>query len=100
MKTKKKILMVLSISVAAGNAAAQTNAAALEREEYITVAENVKLHITDLGEGKPVVLIHGWPLSDAMYEYQYQFLVEKGYRVVGITLRGFGKSDKPYGSFN
>lgn len=100
MKTKKKILMVLSISVAAGNAAAQTNAADLEREEYITVAENVKLHITDLGEGKPVVLIHGWPLSDAMYEYQYQFLVEKGYRVVGITLRGFGKSDKPYGSYN
>ncbi len=72
----------------------------LGREEYITVAENVRLHVTDLGEGKPVVLIHGWPLSDAMYEYQYQFLVDKGYRVIGITLRGFGKSDKPYGVYN
>ncbi|MFC6101339.1 alpha/beta fold hydrolase [Olivibacter domesticus] len=76
------------------------HAASFGREEYIAVAENVKLHVTDLGQGKPVVLIHGWPLSDAMYEYQYQFLVDKGYRVIGITLRGFGKSDKPYGAYN
>lgn len=73
---------------------------AVERKEYIKVESNVRLHVTDLGEGKPVVLIHGWPLSDAMYEYQYQFLVEKGYRVIGISLRGFGKSDKPYGTYN
>jgi pimeloyl-ACP methyl ester carboxylesterase len=65
------------------------------RSEFIAVEENVKLHVTDLGEGSVVVLIHGWPLSNAMYEYQYQFLVAKGYRVIGITLRGFGKSDKP-----
>lgn len=70
------------------------------REEYIEVEKNVKLHITDLGEGQPVVLIHGWPLSDAMYEYQYQYLVRKGFRVIGITLRGFGKSDKPYGRYD
>ena len=92
--------MILAISFAAGNAAAQSNAASFGREEYITVEKNVKLHVTDLGEGKPVVLIHGWPLSDAMYEYQYQFLVDEGYRVIGITLRGFGKSDKPYGAYN
>ncbi|OQP63564.1 alpha/beta hydrolase [Niastella vici] len=70
------------------------------RQEFIEVEKNVKLHVTDLGEGSPVVLIHGWPLSDAMYEYQYQELVEKGFRVIGITLRGFGKSDKPYGKYN
>ncbi len=70
------------------------------REEYIEVEKNVKLHVTDLGEGQPVVLIHGWPLSDAMYEYQYQYLVRKGFRVIGITLRGFGKSDKPYGRYD
>jgi pimeloyl-ACP methyl ester carboxylesterase len=70
------------------------------RAEYIEVERNVKLHVTDLGEGKPVVLIHGWPLSDAMYEYQYAALVDKGYRVIGITLRGFGLSDKPGGNYN
>ena len=70
------------------------------RAEYIEVAPNVKLHVTDLGEGKPVVLIHGYPLSDASWEYQYHALVKAGYRVIGITLRGFGQSDKPYGKYN
>lgn len=70
------------------------------RREFIKVAKNVKLHVTDLGEGSPVVFIHGWPLSDAMYEYQYQFLIKQGYRVVGITLRGFGESSKPYGKYD
>ncbi len=75
-------------------------AASLGRKEFIEVEKNVNLHVTDLGEGKPVVLIHGWPLSDAMYEYQYQYLIKKGYRVIGITLRGFGQSDKPYGNYS
>jgi len=70
------------------------------RAEYIEVEKGVKLHVTDLGEGKPIVLIHGWPLSDEMYEYQYQYLSRKGFRVIGITLRGFGKSDKPYGRYD
>jgi non-heme chloroperoxidase len=79
---------------------AQRTPASVGREEFIEVEKNVKLHVTDIGEGKPVVLIHGWPLSDAMYEYQYSALVENGYRVIGITLRGFGQSDKPYGKYN
>jgi len=70
------------------------------REEYIEVEPNVKLHVTDLGEGQPIVLIHGWPLNDAMYEYQYQYFVQKGFRVIGISLRGFGKSDRPYGRYD
>jgi non-heme chloroperoxidase len=70
------------------------------RAEYIKVETNVSLHITDAGEGKPIVLIHGWPLSDEMFEYQYNDLVNKNFRVIGITLRGFGKSDKPYGAYH
>jgi len=70
------------------------------RAEYIKVETNVNLHITDAGEGKPIVLIHGWPLSNEMYEYQYNDLVNSNFRVIGITLRGFGKSDKPFGAYN
>jgi pimeloyl-ACP methyl ester carboxylesterase len=70
------------------------------RAEYIEVEPNVRLHITDAGEGKPIVLIPGWPLSDEMYEYQYNDLIKKHFRIIGITLRGFGKSDKPYGAYN
>ena len=70
------------------------------RQEYIEVEPNVRLHVTDAGEGRPIVLIPGWPLSDEMYEYQYNDLINKNFRVIGITLRGFGKSDKPYGAYN
>ncbi|WP_291097707.1 alpha/beta fold hydrolase [Flavobacterium sp. UBA5153] len=72
----------------------------LAREEYIEVEPNVRLHVTDLGEGRPIVLIPGWPLSDEMYEYQYNDLINNNFRVIGITLRGFGKSDKPYGAYD
>jgi len=72
----------------------------MARAEYIEVEPNVRLHITDAGQGRPIVLIPGWPLSDEMYEYQYNDLINKNFRVIGITLRGFGKSDKPYGAYN
>jgi non-heme chloroperoxidase len=72
----------------------------MARAEYIETEPNVRLHITDAGEGRPIVLIHGWPLSDEMFEYQYNDLMNKNFRVIGITLRGFGKSDKPYRSYN
>ena len=70
------------------------------RAEYIEVEPNVRLHVTDAGEGRPIVLIPGWPLSDEMYEYQYNDLINNNFRVIGITLRGFGKSDKPYGKYD
>lgn len=70
------------------------------RAEYVKVEPNVHLHITDVGKGRPIVLIHGWPLSDEMYEYQYNDLIKNKFRVIGITLRGFGKSDKPFGSYD
>ncbi|MGB4415384.1 MAG: alpha/beta hydrolase, partial [Paludibacter sp.] len=74
--------------------------APLARSEYIEVERYVHLHVTDAGEGRPIVLIPGWPLSDEMYEYQYTELMNKHFRVIGITLRGFGKSSKPYGPYN
>lgn len=72
----------------------------IARAEYIEVEPNVHLHITDAGEGRAIVLLHGWPLSDEMYEYQYNDLIKNNFRVIGITFRGFGKSDKPYGEYN
>jgi non-heme chloroperoxidase len=72
----------------------------IARAEYIEVEHNVHLHITDAGEGRPIILIPGWPLSDEMYEYQYNDLMNKKFRVIGITLRGFGRSSKPYGLYD
>jgi pimeloyl-ACP methyl ester carboxylesterase len=78
----------------------KTTPAPIARAEYIEVEPNVRLHITDAGVGRPIVLIPGWPLSDEMYEYQYNDLINNNFRVIGITLRGFGKSDKPYGNYD
>jgi pimeloyl-ACP methyl ester carboxylesterase len=78
----------------------KTTPVTIARAEYIEVEPNVRLHVTDGGEGRPIVLIPGWPLSDEMYEYQYTDLINNNFRVIGITLRGFGKSDKPYGKYD
>jgi non-heme chloroperoxidase len=68
--------------------------------EYVEVGSGIRLHVRDWGQGKPIVFIHGWPLSNEMYEYQFADLAKRGFRCVGISLRGFGKSDQPWGPYN
>lgn len=53
---------------------------------------NLKVHDTG-GDGRPVVLIHGWPLSGEAWSEQTSALKEAGYRVVAYDRRGFGDSD-------
>ncbi|MGI8592432.1 MAG: alpha/beta fold hydrolase [Nakamurella sp.] len=58
--------------------------------------KNTKLHVDDTGgSGRPVVLIHGWPLSGQSWGAQVPALEQAGYRVVTYDRRGFGRSDKP-----
>ncbi len=62
---------------------------------------DVTLHVEDSGgEGRPVVLIHGWPLSGAAWSDQVPALLAEGYRVVTYDRRGFGRSDKPRGGYD
>jgi pimeloyl-ACP methyl ester carboxylesterase len=72
-----------------------------ERVTKLTVGtENgrpVELHYEDYGQGAPVVLIHGWPLSGRSWEMQVPALVDAGYRVVTYDRRGFGQSSQPWG---
>lgn len=69
-------------------------------DKYIETAQNVKLYVKDYGKGEPVILIHGWPLSNEMWEYQIDFLVENNYRVIAYDRRGFGKSSQPYNGYD
>ncbi|GAA5130237.1 alpha/beta hydrolase [Alloalcanivorax gelatiniphagus] len=57
---------------------------------------STKVHVEDSGgSGRPVVLIHGWPLSSESWSEQVRPLHAAGYRVVAYDRRGFGRSDKP-----
>ncbi len=60
----------------------------------------VKLHYCDWGEGKPVVMIHGWPSTSQMWEYQLADLAKAGLRVVAYDRRGFGRSSVPFEAYD
>ena len=65
-----------------------------------TGAHPTDIHYLDVGTGKPVVLIHGWPLSHRMWEAQINALVDAGYRCIAYDRRGFGDSGKPAGGYD
>lgn len=60
-----------------------------------TTPDQVNLHYTDIGTGRPIVLIHGWPLSGAAFEDNAAVFADAGYRVITYDRRGFGASGKP-----
>jgi pimeloyl-ACP methyl ester carboxylesterase len=55
----------------------------------------IDLYYEDHGSGKPVVLIHGWPLSGASWEKQVAALLAARHRVITYDRRGFGQSSQP-----
>ncbi|GAA4266677.1 alpha/beta hydrolase [Frondihabitans peucedani] len=58
--------------------------------------KDTNLHVDDTGgTGRPVVLIHGWPLSGESWSKQVDVFADAGYRVITYDRRGFGRSDKP-----
>ncbi len=67
---------------------------------YLELKDGNELFFNDWGTGLPVILIHGWPLSSAMWEHQASFLVNNGYRVITYDRRGFGKSSQPFNGYN
>ena len=66
-----------------------------------TEANNpVEIYYEDHGSGKPIVLIHGWPLSGRSWEAQVPALVAAGYRVITYDRRGFGWSSQPWSGYD
>lgn len=64
----------------------------------LTTPGGVNLHYTDTGgQGRPLVLIHGWPLSGEAFAGNIETFTQAGYRVVTYDRRGFGASDHPTG---
>ena len=94
------VLVGATLGAAAGALGGAAAGATADPDQSSTAdavhADTVGLHIEDSGgSGRPVVLIHGWPLSAQAWEPQVSVLREAGYRVVAYDRRGFGHSDKP-----
>jgi non-heme chloroperoxidase len=67
---------------------------------FVDTKDGLKLHVKEAGSGSPVVLIHGWPLTGDMFEYQTLALIEAGYRVITYDRRGFGNSAHPAAGYD
>ena len=71
---------------------------------YVTVGKensaNIDLYYEDHGSGKPIILIHGYPLSGRAWEKQLPVLLEAGYRVITYDRRGFGQSSQPTSGYD
>lgn len=61
---------------------------------------DIEIYYEDHGSGKPVVLVHGWPLNGASWEKQTVALLAAGYRVITLDRRGFGKSSQPASGYD
>jgi non-heme chloroperoxidase len=60
----------------------------------------IELYYEDHGQGRPVVLIHGYPLSSRAWDKQVPALLEAGHRVITYDRRGFGGSSQPISGYD
>jgi len=71
---------------------------------YIKVGKentgDIELFYEDYGSGRPIVLLHGWPLSHRSWEKQVPVMLGEGFRVIMYDRRGFGGSSKPASDYN
>ena len=62
-------------------------------KKMIMGTNHASIAVEDVGDGQPIVFLHGWPFDHQMFEYQYNYFLPRGYRMIGIDFRGFGESD-------
>jgi non-heme chloroperoxidase len=66
----------------------------------ITTRNGVELYLKDWGTGRPVILMHGWPLSADSFDDLGMALVQAGFRAIAYDRRGFGRSDQPWAGYD
>ena len=67
---------------------------------YVKTRDGTDLYVKDWGQGRPVVLTHGWPLSADMWDPQMMALADAGFRAIAYDRRGFGRSGQPWGGYD
>ncbi len=67
---------------------------------HIITHDNISLYLKIWGQGRPVFLIHGWPLSADSWDEVAMALVDAGYQTIAYDRRGFGRSDQPWDGYD
>ena len=66
----------------------------------VMTRSGVELYVKDWGVGRPLVLIHGWPLSADSWDDVAVPLANAGFRTIAYDRRGFGRSSQPWDGYN
>lgn len=67
---------------------------------YVKTRDGVQLYVKDWGAGRPVLLLHGWPLSADSWDDVAVPLVQAGFRTIAYDRRGFGRSEQPWAGYD
>jgi pimeloyl-ACP methyl ester carboxylesterase len=67
---------------------------------FVTTRDNVQLYVKDWGEGRPVVMLHGWPLTSDTFDDLAMAVADAGMRAIAYDRRGFGRSDQPWSGYD
>lgn len=67
---------------------------------YVKARDGTDIYVKAWGDGRPVILLHGWPLSADMWDPQALALAEAGYRAIFYDRRGFGRSGQPWTGYD
>ena len=68
--------------------------------KFITTTDKTKLYVKDWGAGRPVILMHGWPLSSDSWDDQAMAIADAGFRAISYDRRGFGRSSQPWTGYD
>ena len=67
---------------------------------YLTTPDKTEIYFKDWGQGRPVILLHGWPLSSDSWDDQAMAIADAGYRAIAYDRRGFGRSSQPWSGYD
>ncbi|OYT92354.1 MAG: alpha/beta hydrolase [Burkholderiales bacterium PBB3] len=68
--------------------------------QTVVTQDKTELYVKDWGVGRPVILMHGWPLSSDSWDDQAMAIANAGYRVIAYDRRGFGRSSQPWDGYD
>lgn len=67
---------------------------------FLRTSDQTQLFVKDWGRGRPVIFLHGWPLSSDSWDDQAMAIAEAGYRTIAYDRRGFGRSSQPWSGYD